>query len=405
MPDFPNEVWSLIFESIDRPSHILNVVLTSKLFYTLAIRSLYRNLYWQITSPDLKSVPVILTDYSAFSRSLPLTLTIKEHHVLSSATHSFSAPNHWKVYRTVANSISTFSNLQTLTLDHTCLPNPLLFAIPHLPRLRHLCLRDVFFSCPIVTFPHNDNHIGFSLRAEPLEPELQGSTSITELTLWCCMRDSHRLNSSSFIKTLQCFIGPSLRVLRIDWCNTTARYLADQMQVDVMLPTELEVLELKLPRVKAWSEGSSLWTLIEPLKVFLASCPKLQRFAVVGHLPLLSLESVGLPCLRSYSGPLLAAFPLLTASNGHVRELEITDADETVGGMTPFLFDFAQVVPSITKLDIRILDWDMEIVYAVVQLFPLLEHLGVKYKQGYPDEVLISFLSLPHFTSQPRIRL
>lgn len=188
------------------------------------------------------------------------------------------------------------------------------------------------------------------------------------------------------VNTLKWFVGPNVRVLRVDWFAASARFFARQNpNANYTLPEKLEKLAIRVPAVKAWYDGSSAWSLLDPLVTFLLATPSLQHFAVVGHLPNIALPAKSLPNLISYSGSMDAV--LTVAGGGRLEHLEITDSDKGVAPMTVLLGSLSILAPGLRSLRVGVSEWDIEILYAITQLFPALQNLTILYHDGYPLEV------------------
>ncbi|KAJ7600554.1 hypothetical protein C8J56DRAFT_1156896 [Mycena floridula] len=381
MSQLPNELWVLVFEQIDSPSTLLAVILTCKLFHNLAMAPLYRHVHWKHEA-DLQS-PFWLHQDQTMVNSTTLSVTIREQ--------TAGPEEQADLTQLMINRIESFTKIHTLTLDHVCLPHPITNMIQSLPTLQKLIMKNSFFSFP--RLPVVD--------LTPVIPPPSEPLSIKEFTLFTCLRDSHRIDPQQYNQIMRSFIrGPNLRVLRIDWSSASSRFLSNQLE-GLDLPQELETVELRLPKAKAWTEGSALWTLLEPLQTFLSNCKKLRNVIITGHLPAV-VQTVELPNIESYTGNMAAT--AFIASAGHLKEIVATDDDCFTSAATTFLQKLADTVGSnIRSLDIRVLAWDMEIIYAVIQLFPNLKHFCIRYKRGYPSEDVLVALGPQYLTRLPCI--
>jgi hypothetical protein len=124
----------------------------------------------------------------------------------------------------------------------------------------------------------------------------------------------------------------------------------------------------------------------------LKSCPKLKEFYIKGHLPLVDLPPFTLSQLTVYSGSMAAAPGILKGTK--VRDIQIVDQASELKNLLPFLAGLSRSAPDIQSLDIHVKEWDLEIIYAISQLFPNLRSLVIKYSQGALTEVCGTWCSV-----------
>jgi hypothetical protein len=448
----PNELWVLVFEALNANGDILRVMQTCQLFRDLALRVLYRFLvwskpghlstpFWSLPDEMTSHIPISVTVSDCNSNQrLPVAISRQAWYddddganagaamaIHTAATHHHHPHHHhpWlnlngnleeeqnskkleqflfqtKIYEAMAARISKFHNLRSLTFDRATIPNPIYPVIHTLPHLKRIVIKNCQPSSYTDTGASTPAAGGGGGGAATPIPTFHSSSSeddsdspthtppsITSLVLWGTAKDFQ--SPTSFVSPLSTFCGPLLRTLRIDWCQSTARFFSLR-EFARSFPRELKVLEISLPGSKAWTDGSPLLNLVDPLVAFLRKLKVLRVLRVIGHLPRLASPTPFPPLLETYIGPLEPAAAFV--KGGQVKFLKITNEEEKIEGIISFFESLSvssgvpgSVANRLVEIDVRVMKWDMELLYATSQLFPELEKIVISWRQGYIHEV------------------
>ncbi|KAG5653473.1 hypothetical protein H0H81_000242 [Sphagnurus paluster] len=420
----PHEMWINIFEEMNSPSHLLQVIQTCRHFYYLAIRVLYRDIswlspfqytnnapFWNSHASSMKLVPNSLTisicllpatprlhdpavgivegDGSWTPTGAPSLTYPPEiahaHACFSPKNFTFYASH--AMYTTLMKQVSTFTMLQTLVFHMSELPISVFTTIVALPRLRSLSLQ-------YCTLPLMD-----------LEPDPRFSDlPITELTLWFNKGDPGAFTHSNYTYMLYLCTAKNLRTLRIDWNPTTGRFLSRQ-NTDTPIEPLVALTELSI----RFNPGRSLWPREDSdfaLTAFLHGSPHIERFHCLARRSMIGLPSTMVPKLSSYKGVLVGVLGLVRSRP--IEHVELTDADQRLADVVAMLKDLATLRPRLRTLGFRVYKWDEEVMYALIKLFEDVRILQIKFSDGCVEEqTLLSLgaLFLHHFPSLEILQL
>lgn len=387
----PPELWSEIFALSDSKT-LYDISLVCAVFQDLARKHLFRNLRWDrshyAASPVWRDLLARTYPQSLVLTDLPPRLRFSHHHhdeyrrrVMALAgvlPHTDEQMNEFvhvdalrlaqlSTYMRIGEVITSFVNLTSLEFRNATMPNHILTVLHEFPLLESFSIvAGVFDSSTAPVLP---------------PPRLK------ELTLWRARETDQFSWARTIPHLLLNLVTPTLRTLRIDWNLAVAALLINEEE-DRPKPdlSRLTTLALRTPAGMSWVEGSPHFSLINPLRTFLRALTSLVSFTVVGGLPdIPDLRDSALPNLRSFSGPASVAIRLSPRLNS------ISMTDEWLGAsvVANALFAMQRKGATPTSLEIHLGSWDIEVLYAIAELFSDVEELKIKYsyETSGPDDV------------------
>ncbi|KAK0483008.1 hypothetical protein EDD18DRAFT_758860 [Armillaria luteobubalina] len=386
MGTLANETFIHVFQQLDDPKDLFHVVQTCTLFRNLAIRELYKhigytdatsfrsnNSFWCERGDNMHEIPI--------SVSFDGTLTLDK--IRPQSAYHIS----------IWTRLLSFASLDTLSFANCALPESesVCYLLGGMPNLRTLAFKQcIFVETPI---PLCNGYGRFS------------GLPITDLTLLYNRTyhtvpagDEHLFPAEGVMPHLQFTTSTSLRSLTISWDTTVSPFFANYSR-EYSFSAALDKVNIHFsdPYPDA---GHTLLDVNEVMRQHLGKFLRHQCGGVT-ELGLHSTELfvVGdIDCgdfshLEKYTGPVA----LIGSITGPLQELVMRDSDLDVGKVIPALEAVAARRPNLVKLDVTVFSWDIEILYAVSQLFSDLRELRIKYHGGYPDEAAILSMSSMFF--------
>jgi F-box-like len=409
----PNELWMEVFESVNSPSDLAQVLRTCSRFRDLAIRILHRRLIWNdprhfaqvlqfwTNNPGMVTVPRSLTVGISQVPVPPLQVERLDRAVavvdiggaLSQAPRNGIAPpankpvlhapqdtmaSRFKPFylatqnlcQAMKSHMVTFTQLTDLSFGNALLPNDIYNIIHGLPSLRVLHIENCTFDQ--ATNPGTWDHTTLPITELSLLG-LEGGAHVTDAL---CLAKAH-----------------NLRVLRFDSSACVFRlFTRNNPYGQHIVPQHLESVDVRLPDKKSWPPNPSeaQQTYIAPLTEFLAMCPNVVRLVIGSYMPEFIFPPKILPNLRSYTGPMSTV--ITVTGSRPIRELNISDAGTKLSEWTGVLDVLGVAHPSLEELVANVPYWDDEILHAVTQLFRDLRLLRISYAPGNPSELCDLFV-------------
>jgi hypothetical protein len=400
MSTLPNELWMSVFESINNPSDLANVLRTCRRFRDLALRVLHHRLIWNDArhfahtlqfwnnNPGMHVVPRSLTVGISTRQQLPTHIDRLDRVVAVVGINGvpqpvgvmagFSPPTETMatrtkpafvaapdLYQVMTTRIMSFTQLAELFFKNAVLPDDIYNIIHGLPNLHVLHIE--FCTFDQATIPGAWDH---------------STLPITELSLLSLEGGSLVTNA------LPLATAHNLRILRFDMTACIFRFFTRMNNGGLhIVPQSIETLDVRLPDKKNWpsSPQDVQQTYTTPLVEFLAMCPNVERLSIGTYMAEFTLPSAILPNLRSYKGPMSTV--VTVTGQRPITELYICDGGTKLADWTDTLTTLGEKHSSLEELCAYVPYWDDEILYAVTQLFPNLHKLHIRYGQGNLSEV------------------
>ncbi|KAK0200668.1 hypothetical protein DFS33DRAFT_1354049 [Desarmillaria ectypa] len=387
MGTLANENFIHIFQQLDDPKDLFHIVQTCTLFRNLAIRELYKHIRY--------------TDTISFKSNIPFWRGREDnmHEMPISVTLDGTLPLD-KIRPQSAYHISIWARLLSFTsLDTLCFANCALpesesvcYLLGGMPNLRTLSFKQCVFV--ETTIPLCKSYGRFS------------GLPITDLTLLYNRTyhtipalENHMFPAAGTIPHLQFSTAASIRSLTISWDHTVSPFFANCPR-DHVSSAAFDKVNIHFSDPLPGG-GHPLLDVNEMMKQHLGKflrdeCGRITELGLHGSTEEFVISDVycgDFSHLERYTGP--AA--LIGSITGPLQELVVSDLDLDVGKVTPALEVVAARSPNLVKLDVTIIAWDREILYAVSQLFSDLRELRIKYHDGYPDEATILSMSSMFF--------
>ena len=432
----PAELWLTIFELVDSPGDLNNVVRTCRRFYKYGIRALHRNLIWRTpedfirnssgwlaepgiilgvrslevqvsTLPD--EVPGTFVDENGrvFNRNVDLLQFDHEHPywmfpdladhqiVIHSTHHSVNYykmhQNHYAtagVYSSLINKMSTFINVREVTFKNLFITDELFGALFHLPRLRKVNIEFCLFPRKSTTTERD-----FSI------------LPITELTMlnlrrqvMSAGRHGHDMHAFADIdEDIEYGLGlasaNTLRTLRVD---STADVFASIYRRRVQgvyvynIPPNLTHLYVQRKQVVE----NAVQPLFHAEQLFPGAV-----YNVMERCSTLTTVSLGYALPKHSAFPRPEALPNLTHCEGYLeavsamttgrplKAISILRSDASLEGIVDLLSRKARQHPELQMLSLHCKTWDLEILDAICQLFPHLRKLKLTFDLREPGKL------------------
>ncbi|KIP01770.1 hypothetical protein PHLGIDRAFT_123068 [Phlebiopsis gigantea 11061_1 CR5-6] len=433
--DVPAELWLTIFELMDSPVDLNSVVRTCRRFHSYGIRALHRTLVWKRPedfvqnsalwvadsgmAPGVRSlelhistlpddVPGTLVDLNGFRfyRDAPghfpefedepfwLFPEVDQQIFSQSTMHSI---NYYKMHHSYANAavygkliqrLPSFTNLRSLTLKNLFITDDLFGSLFHLPSLRHLHVEFCLFPRKQVTTPRD-----FS--ALPI-------TNLTLLNLrrqvMSAGRNGHDLHAFADMDEdieygLALASAQGLQTLRVDSTADVFATIYRRRQQGVYvynIPPSLSSLYVQRKQVV----DGAVQPLFHAEQLFpgavysiMERCPTLTTISLAYTLPKHSSfpKSDSLPNLTYCEGFLDAVSAM--SANRPLKAISVLRSDTSTEGILDFLQRKAKQHPGLEMLALHCKTWDLEILYAICQLFPELRKLKLTFDIRLPGKI------------------
>ncbi|EKM56263.1 uncharacterized protein PHACADRAFT_140891 [Phanerochaete carnosa HHB-10118-sp] len=419
--DIPAELWLSIFELMDSPVDLNNVLRTCRRFHNCALRALHRNLVWKRPEDFVHNSPIWLEDpglpagvhslemhISTLPDDVPgtlvdaagLTFTRDDAaqfpelddepfwlfpEVDQQMHHTYATPG---VYGVLMNRLATFTNLQDLTLRNLFVTDELFGSLFQLPSLRKLHVEFCLFPRR-----HSITHRDFS------------ALPITDLTLLNLRRQV--LNAGRHGHDLHAFAdmdedieyglalasAKTLRSLRVD---STADVFATIYRRRIQgvfvynIPPSLSALYIQRKQVV---EG-----VVQPIFHAEQLFPN-AVYSIMERCPTITTVSLAYALPKHTSFPKPEALPNLThcegfldavaamTTNRPLKAISILRSDTSPDGILELLARKARHHPRLQMLSLHCKTWDLEILDAICQLFPQLRKLKLTFDIREPGKL------------------
>ncbi|KAK0189356.1 hypothetical protein F5146DRAFT_1050647 [Armillaria mellea] len=382
MSTLANETFIHVFQQLVDPKDLFHVVQTCILFRNLAIRELYKHIRYTDAN-SFKSNHSFWRERDDNMHEMPISVSFDG--TLSLDKIRPQCAYHIRIWA----RLLSFTSLHILSFANCALPDSesVCYLLGGMPNLRALSFKQcVFVETPI---PSSNGYGRFS------------GLPLTDLTLLYNRTyhtipagDEHPFPAEGVMPHLQFTTSTSLRSLTISWDNTVSSFFANYSR-ECSFSAALDKVNIHFS--DPFPDAGH--PLVDGNEVMRQHLGKFLRDECGGitELGLYSTELsvVGdidcgnLSHLEKYTGPVA----LVGSINGPLQELVMRDLDLDVVKVIPALEAVAARRPSLVKLDITALSWDIEILYAISHLFSDLRELRIKYHDGYPDEAVILSMS------------
>lgn len=392
----PNELWLPVFEYLP-PQSLRCIVLTSKKFYAIAIRVLYKHLI--LTSPaSLVAAHPLLSSIEPSPHALLLSISPlvfnggrpveqllefvgvvsfanasncqKPEHINNSNNRQLTRSQFTPVkdayqprfladstlYSALLSHVASFTSLRELVFHSMLLPinfHSLIHAFPH---LRVLAIEHC-------TLPIQPARLDITHTSLPIE-------SLSLIDIRC--PGPPRTDDIDALRKIA--TAHTLRFLTYDhtiWAHyifTNSTPCPPLTALDVEFPIQKDRPRIPIGFI-----------------AFLETLPSLRTLILRNHVPALPLSSTALPALRAFSGP-FNAISSICSRNTNITKLDIRDE-----AVLPRLYrSFEEVhtnLSGVQELALFVGDWDDEVMLAIVAHFPSLRKLQLRYARGGPSEV------------------
>ncbi|KAJ3571460.1 hypothetical protein NP233_g3745 [Leucocoprinus birnbaumii] len=379
----PADIWITIFEAIDDPAHLAQVVLTCRKFNQLGTKTLLKHLLWTKEDPtrrnladwnsvhsDLFFLPRRLKlgiSFDGFLFSGPMALevscnsTAAEYHILTHA--QFSPAN--RLFDAVIQQISRFTMLEELILSRTNVTPIIYQLVASLPKLRLLDIT----ACTFLT----QDPVGIS----PL-PDTEITSNITQLILQNNTPSRDQPSPDIGDHPLHRLAGPSLRSLTITWSPTSSLLFGTQ--------------RWKLPNLLELNLHVALLTrdMMDSAVEFVHNCtagPRVSLRVNKHNVPDNQISSTSVPMhgLKSFWGP-LPVVGMFAGSSSEVEHVTVTESLE----ITHLLTGLERLSKNIRTLDLQLRKYDNEVLFAIRQLFPDVQSVAIRFGKGsLPENIMV----------------
>ncbi|TFK37381.1 hypothetical protein BDQ12DRAFT_736250 [Crucibulum laeve] len=416
---FPPETWINIFECVEKPSHLFNIILTSKHLYELAIRVLYRHVswdsplyflqnrsFWERDTSSMASVPIsFVLSISYLSQTEGFGRYNLDIAIVNADGSYFNGPrNGWShltdadensqgssssritylfasaaLYDLIQLRISSFSRLRDLTLQHCTLPKGIYDTIKSLPRLNKLMIHHCILP-----------------PADDIQVDEFVNSPITTLSMHHICDEEHP-SRPNYCRALQLCSAPNLRVLDIGWnTSSISLLLPTTTNPDPQIIVAREITDLVIRFEQRPSD-----TIVDEaelgdlLSKFFLSHPSITDLTVEGSpLSMPRLIPGCLPHLERFSGTSKTISSVVKGAMKtiySIKHLAISNSRDLKMESLAFIIEELNDL-QLDSLLIGLQRWDMEIMYPLSKCLPSLKKLEIIYSEGWPDEY--SLLSL-----------
>ncbi|KAJ7167948.1 hypothetical protein C8R46DRAFT_1270591 [Mycena filopes] len=364
---FPVEIWLRIFSSVDAHS-LQSVVLACAHFHNAK-----SNLeFW---------------DRVAGFQHIPRELSIENSHIRTGYERYYEES---EPHPRIMSSVLRFPNLTSLSLSRTRLGPAFYQVLAGLPNMTHLSLS----FCQLTPAPSHFPHSFPSFFAEDSQPVAVTDLSIHEVDssygaqdIWGTRADSPEMRLFLFLPHLRALTLKSYaRVPRAVLRGLTSFSLAPETTdpIDLLneyLPHIPDLLHLRIPvgPINKW----------DPHGNGSATAPTLTGT---------------LPRLQSFVGPWVLAASLI-ADSPALTSLTINDFIPDTAAALTILEGASPSAGTLRHLDLSLVEWDDEVMYAIVGKLRACREVRVVYRFSQPDTEFIDRLGVDHLEHLPDLEL
>ncbi|KAF8909985.1 hypothetical protein CPB85DRAFT_1306443 [Mucidula mucida] len=413
-----DEYLVLIFEQLPSTRDLYAACLASKRFYACGIRALYRSMrfispgrfhhnmqrFWRDgpgNSARMKSAPQTISLRGMFH-------TVSGPWMLTGGDWQFGvdAPTlHEIVETSPANQCTAlfaqlleFVSLRNLTFEDCFLPDKesLALILLGMPRLRSLTIRNCRFMEELL--PQSNSYGAFSRL--PLTSLTLVKNSVSRLVFEDDDDASNTARRAAWVQAgspLHFTLAPALSTLEITWDDALADAYALKTNLgaeSLGLSSHLTGLTLHVPPHRSDTNSMHLVHFLRN------ECAHVRALQVKEWHGDFFRGAQVLPMLESYSGPGCLARAVVRE---RCREVHLTGGGEHSVGVTMEML--ADLPREVAVLSFMVVQWDMEVLYAVTQLFENLEELKILCRQGHPDEDTFLIMPWQFFRSYTKLRV
>ncbi|KAF8887850.1 hypothetical protein CPB84DRAFT_1964330, partial [Gymnopilus junonius] len=384
-PEFiPDDIWISIFENLSSAAQIAVLARTCQRFRVLARKPLLREIRWGKFESTKRNL-------DAWKSSDLVTLPRK---VAIGISFDFCSKGHWfymteemRLHDRIHAQLQHFSMLHELILDGTALSPYTYTVLASLPSLRSLSITDCTFIPLATPFYHHTAHAThapaptFNFTSLPLTSLLLHKLAFpTDLGIGGFSTEDDPNHP------LHLLLAPNIHTLSLAWTSARAIMYANNLWRLTNI-TQLEVVMPFLTR-----------DLVDALVVFTDRCaPDVRVALIVDHHNLSEQQVVGgvyIPIrgVWKYKGPLSFATwwpqPQPRPQSRAVGEDELAVAPLThltmnvPAEVSALVHGLEKLPRTMRVLEVQMRKWDVEVLYAIRELFPLLSTLVVRYGLG-----------------------
>ncbi|CAA7259392.1 unnamed protein product [Cyclocybe aegerita] len=390
----PDDVWIDIFESTDSPAAVAMLRRTCRRFNTLGLRPSLRELRWTKMESTIKNLQDwdpsdgIYKDLVVFPRKVTIGVPFE----FNSRTNKLSQDEReaeYELHDWIYRQLPRFTSLNEVAFENTVICSYVYAVLAQIPALRTLSISNCSATSLIV--PLADRHLQpprdlqHLLTHHPDRPHpyagLLENLPITHLSFDLGTADLSDRNLGP-PHPLHFLGGPNLTSLAIRWTEHVSSVYTRRKWT---LP-QLTALEVTMPVLTR--------DLVDTLVVFLDKCllrPRM-KLSIKGH-NLNQQDTTGaattpvtIPMrgLWSYTGPLGL---VVRQEEGTMTQMVMNEPLELPG----VLRGMRRLPRRIKELELQVRKWDVEILFAVRELFPGIRKLIIRYGSGmFPEDFLVT---------------
>ncbi|KAI3602081.1 hypothetical protein WG66_000333 [Moniliophthora roreri] len=419
--DFPNEIWTAIFDQLSTPKDLLRCLLTCKRFYSISWPSLNRTIFLNCYTATTRRIMITLNNLPKNS-VLP---HIVKGMVIRDNFDSMDSESTIDPYITIVSIIqkSFFGTLTSLVFVGAIITPVICPILANLPNLRQLH----FYSSSIYAEAQEEAHINLdedASEASSAETTLPVLPRLREFRLW--RNDWYQRSRLRGQTPRALTAGPgyqrTLRVLlqlcmnahslHIDWNGAAAQKLACAARNSSlplrylclrMPPLELQIADPKM-------SGSQVLSLLRWLG-------QLEELRIIGngyiHISPARSRSIviGISQLRAYTGPfeLFSTFdetPPLERVTFTFTEDTHPEHKAKIPTVEELCTVFSRLAsPKLEELNCYADYWDKELLYCIASCFPGLKTLRIAYADGCIGENEMTSLAALHLIRLPHLKV
>ncbi|KAL9713906.1 hypothetical protein Ac2012v2_003517 [Leucoagaricus gongylophorus] len=367
----PADIWITIFEALDEPANLAQVVLTCRKFNQLGSKILLKHVLWtreDSTRRNLAHWQSVHSSLLFLPRRLKIDVSFDgllfPQSVMLQSIHATSSPANG-LYDAVVQQMSKFTMLEEVILTRIHITPIICQLVASLPRLR-------FLEIKCCTFVNQD-----PLALSPL-PETDNASSITRLVLRDNVPSREQPSPGIANRILHRLAGPSLRSLTVTWCSSSSLLFGTR--------------RWKLPNLTQLELHVALLTrdLTDSAVKFVNNCiadPKVSLRVNKHNVPDNQILSTNVPMrgLRSFRGP-LPVVGMFAGSSSEVEHVTVTESLE----INHLLAGLERLSQNIRTLDLQLRRYDNEVLFAIHQLFPDVESVAIRFGKGaLPKNIMV----------------
>ncbi|KDR65921.1 hypothetical protein GALMADRAFT_217303 [Galerina marginata CBS 339.88] len=405
----PDDIWISIFECVDSPAQLAVLMMSCRRFRAIASRLLLRDIRWTAAYSTRRNLEAWKGVYRGME-PLPRRLTVGVSFDLGLAGEKDAwspATSELRLYDMIHSRIPSFTGLVELVLDGTTISPYTYSVLAALPALRSLSVLNCTFSrlrapgsAPLLS---TTSYYASFLYHQQQQAPLAFPFSALPLTHLSLHNPKSHLSNDGYAPyhPINLITAATLTSLSITWTEPLAALYA---HVNWPLPA-LRELEVVMPTLTR--------DLVDSLVNFVDACtlgPRISLCIQHHNLSDTQMSSVHIPLagVWRYEGPLnlqVASFCSPTPARGSPSAPAATLTTVVMTeplGLISLLSALEKLPRALDTLDVQLHDWDIELLFAISQLFPDIRELVVRYGMGVlPSDFFVTLGSnilynLPH---------